>query len=139
MLGGGRIDRPGAYVQPTILTDITPDNPVFRAELFGPAAQVYRVETESEAIELANGTPFALGASVWSGDEQRARNLAGRLEAGMVWINYPTSSQPQLPFGGVKLSGYGRELGPLGIKEFLNAKLVRVVERGAQPTAGFFG
>jgi succinate-semialdehyde dehydrogenase/glutarate-semialdehyde dehydrogenase len=139
VLGGGRIDRPGAYVQPTILTDITPDNPVFRAELFGPAAMVYRVETEAEAIELANATPFALGGSVWSGDEQRARNLAARLETGMVWINYPTSSEPQLPFGGVKHSGYGRELGPLGIKEFLNAKLVRVVERGAQPTAGFFG
>jgi succinate-semialdehyde dehydrogenase / glutarate-semialdehyde dehydrogenase len=139
VLGGGRIDRPGAYVQPTILTDITPDNPVSREELFGPAAQVYRVETDAEAIELANATPFALGGSVWSGDEQRARNLAARLETGMVWINYPTSSQPQLPFGGVKRSGYGRELGPLGIKEFLNAKLVRVVERGTQPTAGFFG
>ena len=139
VLGGGRIDRPGAYVQPTILTDITPDNPVFSAELFGPAAQVYRVENDAEAVTLANATPFALGGSVWSGDEQRARNLAARLETGMVWINYPASSEPQLPFGGIKRSGYGRELGPLGIKEFLNAKLVRVVERGAQPTAGFFG
>ena len=139
LLGGGRIDRPGAYVQPTILTDITPDNPVFHDELFGPAAQVYRVETDDEAIELANATPFALGGSVWSGDEQRARKLAARLETGMVWINYPTSSEPQLPFGGIKRSGYGRELGPLGIKEFVNAKLVRVVERGAQPTVGFFG
>lgn len=139
VLGGGRIDRPGAYVQPTILTDITPENPVFGAELFGPAAQVYRVENDAEAVKLANATPFALGGSVWSGDEHRARNLAARLETGMVWINYPTSSEPQLPFGGIKRSGYGRELGPLGIKEFLNAKLVRVVERGAQPTAGFFG
>jgi succinate-semialdehyde dehydrogenase/glutarate-semialdehyde dehydrogenase len=139
VMGGGRVDRRGAYVQPTILTDITPDNPAYREELFGPAAQVYRVETDAEAVKLANAVPFGLGGSVFCGDEQRARDLAGRLECGMVWINYPTSSEPQLPFGGVKRSGYGRELGPLGIKEFVNAKLVRVVERAAEPTVGFFG
>jgi succinate-semialdehyde dehydrogenase/glutarate-semialdehyde dehydrogenase len=139
VLGGGRIDRPGAYFQPTILTDITPDNPVYREELFGPAAQVYRVETDSEAVELANATPFGLGGSVFCRDEQRAQNVVGRLECGMAWINYPTSSQPELPFGGIKRSGYGRELGSFGIKEFVNRKLVSTVPRGATPAGGILG
>ena len=133
VLGGGRIDRPGFYVEATILTDIAPDNPVYRQELFGPALSFYVVDDEHAAVELANATPFGLGASVFSADVERARGVADRIESGMVFINNPTWTAPELPFGGVKNSGYGRELSELGFGEFVNRKLISIAQPGSPP------
>jgi len=123
--GGGRPDRPGAFVDATVLTGVTPEMRAYSEELFGPAAVVYRVADEDEAVQLANSSPYGLGGSVFSSDVERARQVADRLDTGMVWINHPTSSQADLPFGGVKRSGFGRELSHLGMFEFTNRKLVR--------------
>jgi succinate-semialdehyde dehydrogenase/glutarate-semialdehyde dehydrogenase len=125
VLGGRRIEGPGAFVQATILTDVHPGMRAYSEELFGPAAVVYRVADDDEAVALANDNPYGLGGAVFSRDLDRARRVAERLDNGMVWINHPTSSRPELPFGGVKCSGYGRELGDLGIQEFVNKKLIR--------------
>jgi succinate-semialdehyde dehydrogenase/glutarate-semialdehyde dehydrogenase len=124
VVGGARIDHRGAFVQPTVLTGVTPAMRAYHEELFGPIAVVYRVADDAEAVEMANATPFGLGAAVFAGVVERARAVADRLDAGMVWINHPTSSEPHLPFGGIKSSGYGRELSHLGSKEFANQKLV---------------
>jgi len=136
--GGGRPDHPGAFVEPTILTDVTPEMRAYNEELFGPAAVVYKVRDEEEAIELANSTEFGLGAAVFSSDVERARAVAGRIDAGMVWINQPTGSFPELPFGGTKRSGYGRELSELGMFEFANRRLIRVFpgKKADKPQAG---
>ncbi len=123
-LGGKRPEREGAYYEPTILTGVTPEMPSFDQELFGPVATVYRVADEEEAIELANHSSYGLGGSVYSRDENRARKVAERIDTGMVFINQPTNSQEDLPFGGTKNSGYGRELSEYGIKEFVNKKLI---------------
>jgi succinate-semialdehyde dehydrogenase/glutarate-semialdehyde dehydrogenase len=123
-LGGRRIDGPGAFVEPTVLTDVTPDMRAFGEELFGPAAVVYRVADADAAVELANGSAFGLGGAVFSSDEQLAMDVADRLDVGMVWINTAELGGPELPFGGTKRSGVGRELGPLGIDEFVNKKLI---------------
>ncbi|MEW2451777.1 NAD-dependent succinate-semialdehyde dehydrogenase [Streptomyces parvulus] len=131
VLGGGRPDLPGAFVEPTLLTDVTPEMRAYREELFGPVAVVYRVADEDEAVALANTSPYGLGGAVFAADPERARGVADRLEAGMVWINHPTASRPELPFGGIKRSGYGRELGDMGIVEFANRKLVRYVDADA--------
>jgi succinate-semialdehyde dehydrogenase / glutarate-semialdehyde dehydrogenase len=122
--GGGRIDRPGAFVEPTILTGVTPDMRAYREELFGPVAVIYRVADEAEAVALANDSPYGLGGAVFAGDLERARRVADALQSGMVWINHPTASEPQLPFGGIKRSGYGRELSHIGATEFANRKLI---------------
>jgi succinate-semialdehyde dehydrogenase/glutarate-semialdehyde dehydrogenase len=122
--GGGRLDRPGAFVEPTVLTDVTPEMRAYTEELFGPVAVVYRVESDDEAIALANHSPYGLGGAVFGSDGNRAQALAERLESGMVFINHPTASEPNLPFGGVKRSGFGRELSHLGILEFANRKLI---------------
>ena len=129
VIGGGRVDRPGAFVEATILTDVTPAMRAYHEELFGPVAVVYRVADEEAAIELANASEFGLGATVYCSDLDRARRVADRLECGMVWINSPKSTQPELPFGGVKRSGFGRELSELGMREFVNYKLIRTVPR----------
>jgi succinate-semialdehyde dehydrogenase / glutarate-semialdehyde dehydrogenase len=136
--GGGRPDHAGAFVEPTILTDVTPDMRAFHEELFGPAAVVYKVKDADEAVALANGSVYGLGATVMSSDLDRARAVAERLEAGMVWINQPTGSSPELPFGGVKRSGYGRELSELAMFEFANRRLVRTVpvKKADKPQAG---
>ncbi|WP_454621194.1 NAD-dependent succinate-semialdehyde dehydrogenase [Bradyrhizobium cenepequi] len=126
--GGRRIDRPGYYIEPTIVTDIAEGNPLFQQETFGPVLSFYVVDTEEEAIRLANATKFGLGASVFSADVKRARLVADRIEAGMVFINSFVYSGPEVPFGGVKNSGFGRELSELGIGEFVNRKLVRVAD-----------
>ncbi len=123
--GGKRFDREGYFMQPTILTDIPKDAEAYNEELFGPVASVYRVGSEDEAVELANATRFGLGGAIFTTDEKRAHKLAGRLNTGMVFINHPTGTQPDLPFGGTNQSGYGRELSSLGIDEFINKKLVR--------------
>ncbi|WP_067671038.1 NAD-dependent succinate-semialdehyde dehydrogenase [Nocardia miyunensis] len=130
--GGGRpeIPAPGvadAFVEPTILTEVTPDMRAFSEELFGPVAVVYRVSDEQEAIDLANRSKFGLGATVFSSDPERARAVAEQIDSGMVWINEPTSTRADLPFGGVKQSGFGRELSELGMFGFTNRKLIRTL------------
>ncbi|GMA16554.1 NAD-dependent succinate-semialdehyde dehydrogenase [Deinococcus metallilatus] len=125
--GGGRPDLPGAFVDATILTDVKPGMRAYSEELFGPVAVVYRVANDEEAVALANSSSYGLGGAVFCSDLERARAVADRLDSGMVWINHPTSSQANLPFGGVKRSGFGRELDRLGIFEFTNRKLVRTL------------
>jgi succinate-semialdehyde dehydrogenase / glutarate-semialdehyde dehydrogenase len=125
IMGGQRIDRPGAYMQPTILTNIKPGNPAFREEFFGPVALMFRVNDEDEAIALANDSDYGLGGSIFTQDVPRGQRLASRIDTGMVYINHPTWTASDLPFGGIKNSGYGRELSRLGIEEFVNKKLVR--------------
>jgi succinate-semialdehyde dehydrogenase/glutarate-semialdehyde dehydrogenase len=120
--GGG---REGAYVEPTVLTGVTPEMDVYREELFGPVAVVHRVTGEDEAVELANDTEFGLGSYLFTTDPEQAERVAARLEAGMVYVNLVLADSPELPFGGVKRSGIGRELGFLGADEFVNKKLVR--------------
>jgi succinate-semialdehyde dehydrogenase/glutarate-semialdehyde dehydrogenase len=136
--GGGRPDHAGAFVEATILTDVTPQMRAFREELFGPAAVVYKVKDADEAVALANDSDFGLGATVMSSDLDRARSVAERLEAGMVWINQPTGSSPELPFGGIKRSGYGRELSELAMFEFANRRLLRTVpvKKADRPSGG---
>ena len=126
LMGGKRIDRPGSYVQPTILTNIKPENPAFREEFFGPVALFFRVKNEDEAVALANDSEFGLGGSVFTGDIERGKRVASRINSGMVFINHPTWTASDLPFGGIKNSGYGRELSSMGIQEFVNKKLIRV-------------
>ncbi len=123
--GGKRFDREGYFMQPTILTEIPEDAEAYHEELFGPVASVYRVSSEDEAVVVANATRFGLGGAIFTKDEKRGHKLAERIHTGMVFINHPTGSQPDLPFGGTNQSGYGRELSSLGIDEFLNKKLVR--------------
>jgi len=125
-LGGKRIARPGSYMQPTILTNIRPANPAYREEFFGPVALFFRVKNEDEAVALANDSDFGLGGSVFTQDIARGQRVASRMDTGMVFINHPTWTAADLPFGGIKHSGYGRELSSLGIQEFVNRKLVRV-------------
>ena len=129
LLGGDRPDREGAFYNPTILTDIAPGAPTYDQELFGPVASVYVVKDETAAIQLANDSSYGLGGSVYSKDIARARRVAEQIDTGMVFINQPTRSQAELPFGGTKNSGYGRELSRLGILEFVNKKLIHV-EKG---------
>ena len=126
LLGGKRREGEGAFMQPTILTDIKVDNPAYYEELFGPVASFYRVKDEKAAIVLANDSPFGLGGSVFTQDIERGKRVADQIDTGMVFINHPTWTQADLPFGGTKRSGYGRELAELGIDEFVNKKLIRV-------------
>jgi succinate-semialdehyde dehydrogenase/glutarate-semialdehyde dehydrogenase len=126
LMGGKRIDRPGSYMQPTILANIRPGNPAFREEFFGPVALFFRVKNEDEAVALANDSEFGLGGSVFTEDIERGKRVASRIDTGMVFINHPTWTASDLPFGGIKNSGYGRELSSMGIQEFVNKKLVRV-------------
>jgi succinate-semialdehyde dehydrogenase/glutarate-semialdehyde dehydrogenase len=125
LMGGKRIDRPGSYMEPSILTDIEPGNPAFRDEFFGPVALFFRVKDEAAAIALANDSDFGLGGSVWTKDVARGKRVATKVETGMMFINNIDWSDAELPFGGIKNSGYGRELGDMGIQEFVNKKLVR--------------
>ena len=127
LMGGQRIEGlPGAFMQPTVLTDVHPDNPAYRQEFFGPVALLFQVADEAAAIALANDSPFGLGGSVFTQDTERATRVARQLDTGMVFINSAAISTPELPFGGVKNSGYGRELSRAGIAEFVNKKLVYI-------------
>jgi succinate-semialdehyde dehydrogenase/glutarate-semialdehyde dehydrogenase len=128
LLGGKRLEREGAYMQATILTNIKPDNPVFYEEFFGPVALFFKVKNEEEAIALANNSPFGLGGSIFTQDIEKGKRLANQIDTGMVFINHPTWTQADLPFGGTKGSGYGREMAQLGLDEFVNKKLIRVSE-----------
>jgi succinate-semialdehyde dehydrogenase / glutarate-semialdehyde dehydrogenase len=126
VMGGSPMERAGAFMQPTILTDIAASNPAYKEEFFGPVALFFRVPDEDAAVALANDSPFGLGGTVFTKDIERGKQLARRIETGMVFINSAATSQPELPFGGVKNSGYGRELSAAGIQEFVNKKLIRV-------------
>jgi succinate-semialdehyde dehydrogenase / glutarate-semialdehyde dehydrogenase len=122
--GGVPIEGPGWYLKPTVLSGVTSDMPVAQEELFGPVAIVERVPDLNAAIEVANSTTFGLGSSVWTNDEEEQRRCIEELEAGAVFVNAMVASTPELPFGGIKRSGFGRELSELGLKEFANAKTV---------------
>jgi succinate-semialdehyde dehydrogenase / glutarate-semialdehyde dehydrogenase len=126
LTGGKRLDRPGYFLEATILTDISSENPAFHVEFFAPVALIFRVKSEKEAIDLANDSPYGLGGSVITKNIERGKRIARQIETGMVFINQATWTAPNLPFGGVKNSGYGRELSELGISEFVNKKLIRV-------------
>jgi succinate-semialdehyde dehydrogenase / glutarate-semialdehyde dehydrogenase len=124
LTGGHPLTRPGNFYAPTVLTDIPKNSPAYGEELFGPVASVFRVKDQDEAIRLANDVRFGLGASAWTNDEKERERFINELEAGMVFINKMVASDPRIPFGGVKYSGHGRELGEVGIREFVNAKTV---------------
>ena len=118
--------REGNFYAPTVLTDITPDNDAYREELFGPVAQVYRVSSEEEAVKIANDTEYGLGSYVMTTDPDQAKRVADQIDAGMVYVNIVGADGAELPFGGTKRSGFGRELGTYGADEFVNKKLIRV-------------
>jgi succinate-semialdehyde dehydrogenase/glutarate-semialdehyde dehydrogenase len=124
VVAGGK--RNGNYFEATVLTDITPENDIYREELFGPAAQVYRVSSEEEAVALANDTPFGLGSYVITNDPKQGERVADQIDAGMVYVNIVGADSAELPFGGTKRSGFGRELGRYGADEFVNKKLIRI-------------
>ncbi len=125
-IGGQPADRPGAYYQPTVLSNVTETNPIFSQETFGPVASIIVAKDEADAVRLANLSPYGLSSSVWSKDVARAERVAEQIEAGGVFINAITKSDPRMPFGGIKLSGYGREMSHYGLKEFVNIKTVVV-------------
>jgi succinate-semialdehyde dehydrogenase/glutarate-semialdehyde dehydrogenase len=122
--GNKPIDLPGQFFMPTILTDISKNNPAYHTELFGPIACVYKVHSEQEAIDLANDNPYGLGGIVFAGDEDHGAEVASQIETGMVFVNNFMTTLPELPFGGVKLSGYGREMSHIGEEAFVNEQLI---------------
>jgi succinate-semialdehyde dehydrogenase/glutarate-semialdehyde dehydrogenase len=126
LTGGKPVERSGNFYMPTVLTNIPKDSPAYREELFGPVASIFRVKNVDEAIRIANDTRFGLGASAWTNDKSEQERFINELEAGMVFINQMVASDPRVPFGGVKRSGYGRELSSCGIREFTNIKTVWV-------------
>ncbi len=126
VLGGGVPDRPGAFLEATLVADVVPGSPLFDEETFGPVGAIVRAADEDEAIRLLNLSRFGLSSSIWSADRDRARRLAPRIEAGAVFVNSMSASDPRMPFGGVKHSGYGRELGKYGIREFVNVQGITV-------------
>ena len=131
LTGGRRLDRPGNFFEPTVLVDVDVSSPVSCEEIFGPVAMLFRASSIAEAIEIANATPFGLGAAAWTNDRDEQRRFIEELEAGAVFINGMVASDPRLPFGGVKHSGYGRELAEFGIREFVNIKTVWIAESKA--------
>lgn len=133
LTGGQRLDGPGYFFAPTVLADVTPTMPAHREETFGPVAALMRARDAATAVAMANDTPFGLGAAIWTGDVERGQQLARQIEAGSVFINGMVASDPRLPFGGVKRSGYGRELSDFGIHEFVNIKTVWIGPAAAPP------
>lgn len=125
---GAEVPRQGAFVRPVLLTGVKPGNPVYHHEFFGPVSMIFKVKDEDEVIRLANDSPFGLGGSVFTQDIERGKRVAAQISTGMVYINHPTAVKADLPFGGIRRSGYGRELIGLGLKEFVNHKLVGVTD-----------
>lgn len=125
---GPTVPSKGAFVQPTILTDLTKENPAYYWEFFGPVSMIFKAQDEQDAVNIANDSPFGLGGSVFTADVKRGSEVAKQISTGMVFVNHPTSPKANMPFGGIKRSGYGRELIGLGIKEFINHKLINVVD-----------
>jgi succinate-semialdehyde dehydrogenase / glutarate-semialdehyde dehydrogenase len=136
LTGGYPLDRPGYYFAPGVLSGIREDSPAYEEEIFGPVALLFRVPDIEQAVRVANDSPFGLGASAWTNSARERERFIMELEAGMVFINAMVASDPRLPFGGVKRSGYGRELGHYGIREFVNIKSVWIQEGGAEQPAG---
>ncbi len=134
LYGNEPIDHPGNFLQPTLLGDISRENPAHAQEFFGPVAQLYVAADDDQIVRVANDSPYGLGGAIFSQDVERATRLARRIDSGMLFINKMFGSVPELPFGGIKRSGFGRELGDLGVREFANAKLVMISESG--PTFG---
>jgi succinate-semialdehyde dehydrogenase/glutarate-semialdehyde dehydrogenase len=126
LTGGKKLDRAGNYYEPTVLVNVPRDSPASCEEVFGPVAMLFRVNNIDEAIDLANATSFGLGAAAWTSDEVEQKRFIDELAAGCVFINSMVASDPRLPFGGIKNSGYGRELGEFGIREFVNIKTVSI-------------
>ena len=126
LTGGNRIHGPGFFYEPTVLIDVPKNSPAYRDEVFGPVASIFRVRDAADAVEMANDTTFGLGASAWTNDRSEQELFASELESGMVFINAIVASDPRLPFGGIKRSGFGRELGAHGIREFTNVKTIWV-------------
>ncbi len=124
LVGGKRVSGDGYYFEPTVLVGVRPGMPAYHEETFGPVAAVIRVSDEEEALRVANDSDFGLGSSIWTTDVERGAQLAERVEAGLVFINGMVASDVRLPFGGVKKSGYGRELSEYGIKEFTNIQTI---------------
>ncbi len=135
LTGGKRLDRPGYFYAPTVLADIPPDSPAARDELFGPVASVFRAKNLDDAIAIANGTSFGLGASAWTNARKEQSRFVEEIESGLLFINGMVASDPRLPFGGVKNSGFGRELGEFGIREFVNIKTVKVAKSAPAKSA----
>jgi succinate-semialdehyde dehydrogenase/glutarate-semialdehyde dehydrogenase len=131
LLGGKRLNRAGYYYPPTVLTEIPHDSPAYREELFGPVASLFRVGGIEEAVALANDSRFGLGASCWTDNQREREYFVREIESGLAFINGMVASDPRLPFGGVKQSGYGRELSVHGIREFVNTKTVSIYEIAA--------
>jgi succinate-semialdehyde dehydrogenase / glutarate-semialdehyde dehydrogenase len=132
LTGGHPLDRPGYYFAPGVLTDITRDSPAYHDEIFGPVALLFRARDLDDAIRIANDSPFGLGASAWTTDERERNRFVRELQAGMVFINAMVASDPRMPFGGVKQSGYGRELSIYGLREFVNIKTVWIQQEGVK-------
>jgi succinate-semialdehyde dehydrogenase / glutarate-semialdehyde dehydrogenase len=128
LMGGIAPDGPGAFMLPTVLTDVAPSNPAFRQEFFGPVVLFFRAKDEQDALAIANDSPFGLGGSICTADPERAKRLASQLQSGMVFLNYSALTTPELPFGGVKRSGFGRELSSFGMEEFANKKMICIVD-----------
>jgi len=124
LTGGNRIHGPGFFYEPTVLVDVPVDSPAYSGEIFGPVAPLFRVRDAADAVEIANATSFGLGASAWTNDRAEQELFTSELETGMVFVNAMVASDPRLPFGGVKRSGFGRELGAAGIREFVNTKTI---------------
>jgi succinate-semialdehyde dehydrogenase/glutarate-semialdehyde dehydrogenase len=127
LTGGKRIEREGFFYAPTVLADIPPAAPAARDELFGPVASVFKAKDLGDAVGIANGTTFGLGASAWTRDDAERKQFIAEIQSGLLFINGMVVSDPRLPFGGVKHSGFGRELGEFGIHEFVNIKSIRVM------------
>jgi succinate-semialdehyde dehydrogenase/glutarate-semialdehyde dehydrogenase len=136
VVGGHRVDRPGWFYEPTLLTGITPEMKLYSEEVFGPVAALWTVDSLAEAIDIANSHPYGLGSNLWSEDEAERAQFVRDIESGMAFVNGMTTSYPDLPFGGVKQSGYGRELTEVGMRAFMNAKTVWIGKPSSEQEQG---